>query len=360
MSPSGELIIYANEHEEQGPDGPDPISGSRRKSVRAGEWRHREMVRPGSPTLKPSVEPVGSFAVDEGGTVTLNATGRPPSTRAWLQLFRDTGLGLSDENFDAEFVFDYDDRVVEDYDNLPRMYAGINDAASSLRWFAPQGCNVEVDQHSIDDSSFPGAVKGAAWFRLPVCLPQPPHDPLGQRQSISLNDRISAVRFFCDDYYSAPIAVSWDLNFDGIYETNGTSASFSAASFDGPTVAFVPTRAQHATDTTALGTGKTPFPVTVRNVAPVIRTAAVTDPLGRDLAGGAILAIAGVPVQLAVTFTDPGRADTQTASIAWGDGTTDTSFKTFSDARNGATGQLARRLRLRRAGHVRDRGDHHR
>jgi hypothetical protein len=66
----------------------------------------------------------------------------------------------------------------------------------------------------------------------------------------------------------------------------------------------------------------------------------VTDPLGRDLAGGAILAIAGVPVQLAVTFTDPGRADTQTASVAWGDGTTDTAFKTFADARNGATGQL--------------------
>ena len=121
MSPSGELIIYANEHEEQGPLGHDPISGDNRRAVRAGEWRHREMVRPGSPTLKPSVEPVGSFAVDEGGSVTLTAAGRPPSTRAWLQLFGETGLGLSDENFDKEVVFDYDDRVVEDYDNLPML-----------------------------------------------------------------------------------------------------------------------------------------------------------------------------------------------------------------------------------------------
>ncbi len=339
VSPSGELILYASEHEEQGPEATDPISGSRRKSVRAGEWRHREMVRPGSPTLKPSVEPVGSFAVDEGGTVTLNGLGRPPSTRAWLQLFRDTGLGLSDENFDAEFVFDYNDRVVEDYDNLPRM-GGINDAASSLRWFAPQGCNVEVDQDSIDDSSFPGAVKGLPGFGFPFAYPNLNTILWDNNTSISLDDRISAVRFFCDDYYSAPIAVSWDVNFDGVYETNGTSATFTAASFDGPTFALVPTRAQHATDTTALGTGKTPFPVFVRNVAPVIRSAAVTDPLGRDLAGGAILAIAGVPVQLALTFTDPGRADTQTASIAWGDGVTDTSFRTFSDAHNGATGQL--------------------
>lgn len=65
----------------------------------------------------------------------------------------------------------------------------------------------------------------------------------------------------------------------------------------------------------------------------------MTDPLGRDLNGGTNLAIAGVPVRLSATFTDPGRADTQTASVAWGDGTTDTTFKTFSDARNGATGQ---------------------
>jgi len=155
-----------------------------------------------------------------------------------------------------------------------------------------------------------------------------------------VNNLISAGRFFCDEYYSAPIAVSWDVNFDGTYETNGSSASFSAAFFDGPTIAYVPTLAQHDTDTTLLGTGRTPFPVVVRNVTPVIQTAGVTDPLGRDLAGGAIVAIAGVPVQLAVTFTDPGRADTQSGSVAWGDGTTDTSFRTFADARNGATGRL--------------------
>lgn len=339
VSPSGELILYASEHDEQGPTATDPLTGETRKSLRAGEWRHREMVRPGSPTLKPSVEPNGSFAVDEGGTVTLTGTGRQPSTRAWGQLFRDTGLGLSDENFDSEYVFDYEDRGVEDYDNLPRM-GGINDAASSLRWFAPQGCTVEVDQDSIDDSSFPGAIKALPGLGFPFGYPNLNTILWDNNTSISMDDRASAVRFFCDDYYSAPIAVSWDLNFDDTYETNGSSASFSAVSFDGPTVAYVPTRAQHATDTTALGTGTTPFPVIVRNVAPVIGTAAVMDPFGRDLDGGAIVAIAGVPVHLAATFTDPGRADTQSASIAWGDGITDTSFRTFTDARNGATGQL--------------------
>jgi hypothetical protein len=339
VSPSGELIMYANEHEEQGPLGLDPISGEYRRSVRAGEWRHQAMVRPGSPTLKPSVEPAGSFEVDEGSSVTLNATGRPAITRAWLQLFGDTGLGLSDENFDAELVFDYADRGVENYDNLRVMYPGFNDAASSLRWFGPQACTIEVDQHSIDDDSFPGGYKLLPGFGFPFAYPNL-HTILWDNGPDPLNDRISAVRFSCDAYYSAPIAVSWDLNGDGTYEANGTSASFSAAALDGPTVAFVPARAQHATDTTALGTGTTAVPVVVRNVAPIIRTATVTDALGRDLAGGAIVAIAGVPIQLAVTFTDPGRADTQMGSVAWGAGFTDTVFKVFSDARNGATGQL--------------------
>ena len=194
VSPSGELIIYANEHEEQGP-GTVIHFPEYRRAVRAGEWRHREMVRPGSPTLKPSVEPNGSFAVDEGGSVTLDRDRAPASTRAWLQLFGDTGLGLSDDNFDAELVFDYKDRVVEDYDNLPVMYAGFNDEASSLRWFAPQGCNIEVDQDSIDDASFPGAIKGLPGFGFPFAYPNLNTILWDNNTSISLNDRISAVRF---------------------------------------------------------------------------------------------------------------------------------------------------------------------
>ena len=240
VSPSGELILYANEHDEQGPLGPDPISGQLRRAVRGGEWRHREMVRPGSPTLKPSVAPVGLFAVDEGGTVTLTGTGRPRSTRPWLQLFIDPGLGLSDENFNLELVYDYDDRDVEDYDNLPIMDSALNDEGSSLRWFAPQGCGVEVDEHSSDDTRFPGGFKLLPGLASPFAYPN-----LGLIQwdngTGSPNDQISAVRFSCDNYYSAPIAVSWDLNGDGSYETNGTSASFSAASFDGHR-RFRPTR----------------------------------------------------------------------------------------------------------------------
>ena len=62
VTPSGELIFYATEHDNDGPDG-----SNGRKSVKMGEWRHMDMVRPNSPTLKPSAAVGGPYVVDEGG-----------------------------------------------------------------------------------------------------------------------------------------------------------------------------------------------------------------------------------------------------------------------------------------------------
>ena len=115
VSPSGELIVYSTEHTNQG-----PVDEKDRHTVRGGEWRHREMVRPDNPTLRPTVDaPV--FTVDEGGSRTLVGRGRPPLTRAWLQLFIDDGLGLSDSHFNTEVVIDYDDRNKDDFDDFFKL-----------------------------------------------------------------------------------------------------------------------------------------------------------------------------------------------------------------------------------------------
>jgi len=135
--------------------------------------------------------------------------------------------------------------------------------------------------------------------------------------------------------------LGWDLDNDGVFEESGTSATFSAAHLDGPAMVTVFARAQHPSDTSFVGTGvPMPIRIEVRNVPPVIQSASVTDLLGYDLNGGARPALAGLPIQVDVTFTDPGLADTQTAVIHWGDGTFDTSFEHSSDAYNGATGHL--------------------
>jgi hypothetical protein len=98
VSPTGELILYASQHNAEGPK-ELTSSGDQgdRQTVRFGEWRHVEMVRPGSPTLKPSVETVGSYEVDEGSSVELSAHGKGPITKAWIQLFEHEGAGLTDD-----------------------------------------------------------------------------------------------------------------------------------------------------------------------------------------------------------------------------------------------------------------------
>ena len=76
-SPSGELIFYATEHDNDGPS----------ETLRAGEWRHINMVRENSPTLLPGAVVNGPYAVDEGSTVTLTGSAFPPrsSTRPSLR-----------------------------------------------------------------------------------------------------------------------------------------------------------------------------------------------------------------------------------------------------------------------------------
>jgi hypothetical protein len=145
----------------------------------------------------------------------------------------------------------------------------------------------------------------------------------------------------CEGYYNAHFTLGWDLDNNGSFETTGDSATFSAATLDGPTTATVFARAQHPTDTSPIGTGDPiAVPIEVRNVPPAV-SATVTDALGNSLDGGSPPAILGLPVNVSASFTDPGILDTHTATIDWGDGSPlDTSFATFADSLNGATGAL--------------------
>ena len=233
VSPSGELIVYSTEHTNQG-----PVDENGRHTVRGGEWRHREMVRPDNPTLRPTVDaPV--FTVDEGGSRTLVGRGRPPLTRAWLQLFIDDGLGLSDSHFNTEVAIDYDDRNKDDFDDFFRLLWYFNDEASSWRWFAPQGCTIQASQHDIRDDDFPGRYKtllGQGTVTAATNLDEVQSD----NAPGSMNDMISAVGFSCGTYYTTPVTVSWDLDRNDSYETFGETALFSAAALDGPSTVEIP------------------------------------------------------------------------------------------------------------------------
>lgn len=338
LSPSGELIVYAAEFENDGPVG---VSG--RQTVRFGEYRHRDMVRPGSPTLRPSLDVATTWDVDEGSSIDLTAVGRQAISRAWIQTFEDDGAGSNFPDFgavdsDEWLAVDYPDRDADDFDDFGALRANgvFDENAGSWRWFAPVGCTIRANDFAVVGGGDPGpdtrALAGTGAVIVETDL-----------DDIDFDDDMGSVSFQtdCDDYYVAAIGVGWDLDGNGVFETQGTSTRFDAALVDGPEVLGAAARAQHPTDPTPLGKSRpTPLTIQVHNVAPIVETLVVKDSTGNSLGVDVPVTLPGLPVTLSATFTDPGVADTQAATIGWGDGTVDTTFDTFSDASGGRTGVL--------------------
>ena len=343
VTPSGELLFYATEHDNDGPEGSND-----RGSVKMGEWRHIGMVRPDSPTLSPSVSVGGQFNVNEGGSVVLSALGKPAITKAWIQLFEDPDYSH------RYVVVDYDDRNKDNFDNFERLDPGFfgdvngaTDEASAWRWFAPHGCTLRVNEHSFGDSRFPGKhvrLFGTGRVEEESDL----HGVPDEHGNGFMNDVISSMQFFanCNAYYNAPIGVAWDFNRDGVFEITGQNPVFSAAEVDGPGVHSVQVRAQHPTDLSSLGHSS---PITVellvRNVAPIIESFTLVDSLGFKIGIDVPFALVNLEYSAEGSFSDPGKQDRQTATLDFGDGAIipSSAFDSFSDALGGATGRLRQR-----------------
>jgi hypothetical protein len=352
VSPSGELIIYNGKHDSDTNITVEPSPGFQvtlaRQGVFFGEYRHFRMVREGSPTLRPSVALGEPLMVDEGSTGQLVAAGRPASTQAWIQLFRDTGAR---HTINGDWLpVDYPDRDVGNFAELDRLglgnFVSFAERTSSWLWYAPPGCTISANDYPLRSEHWPGPDTLLLYGTGGV------HEETNLG-TLNFNDDLEGVTFFhragdfdvfdCDAYYSASIEVYWDMGGDGTFGTAGSPVTFSAAGLDGPDMVTVQVRPEHATDKSAqTGVGDAvPVRIRILNVPPIIASASLLDALGYDLDGGSSKAIVGLPVKLALTFTDPGTPDTQTATIDWGDGSPlDTSFETFSDAFGGATGVL--------------------
>ncbi len=229
ITPSGELLFYATEHDNDGPAG----------TVKAGEWRHEDMAREGSPTFLPRAVVNGPYEVAEGGSVSLSGSAEPPITKAWIQLFHDP---------DFRFIYpvvDFDDYDLDDFDDFFTLeLAGTqNDKAQSWNWFAPVGCSIlALDHHegNLDET------------RTLVGTGSVQRDPdlklvLNDGGTDDIDQEIDAVDFLedCDQHYATPIDLRWDLDVDGSYEATGSPVTFNAIAFDGPSEVDVPAQAQH-------------------------------------------------------------------------------------------------------------------
>lgn len=369
VSPSGELIFYGTEYENDGPFELKEDGSAGRRTVRFGEWRHRDMVRRDSPTLRPTVEVDGSFEVDEGSVAILAGKGKAPLTKAWIQLFEDDNAGASlpppVRDRDAWMAVDYDDWGKDNFDDFSQYDArtdtNFNNNAGSWRWFAPTGCTLRAnqDQFYATTGTFPGSQSTTLYGEGRVF-----EDTDLDNNAPSMDDVISSVQFFptaevkypfpdCRAYYNAPISVAWDLDINGVFETAGQNPAFSAAELDGPDVRAVHARAQHPTDTTRLGPGATvAVNIRVRNVAPRVAGLDLVDSLGFKVGGEVPFALVNLEYAAEGSFTDPGKPDHQTAALNFGEGATipHNALDLFGDAFGGVTGRLRQRHTYRTPG----------
>jgi hypothetical protein len=257
-------------------------------------------------------------------------------------------------------VVDYRDRHLDDFDDfhaleyMPRPGGAFthNDKARSWNWFAPVGCSIRATDHhegQVDEAKTlagTGSLQGDGDLAL----------VLNDGGTDDIDREIDAVEFLadCDQHYSKPFELLWDLDVNGSHETKGTLAFFSAAHRDGPSEFHVPVLARHPSGGP---TAQTTATITVRNVKPRLTQFRVTTGSGQQssaqqIQGYELSVLMGLPVTVEAEFTDPGVLDRQTATIKWGDGSVEAqaAFRTFRDALGGATGTVSHTHRYTVAG----------
>ena len=352
VSPTGELLFYATEHANNGPIPQNllglPLEWFLGGTVKAGEWRHRDMVRPNSPTLNPTIKANADYTVDEGDSVSIGATAFPPITRSWAELFS------NDNYFDQYLVIDYDDWNKDDFDNFKELDGAINDITfgfsdlvSSWRYFAPMGCTMRANDNNFGDDGlfgsdpFPGSSTKMLTGTGSVVANPNLNNVLSDDGDHEMNDAVTSFEFFtnCSDYYDSQMVVQWDLDNDGSFEYSGSMANFSASGLDGPDEVTVAVAAVHPVDDRQGDGGVRVF---VQNVAPAIGSFSIVNGSGLQLGVDVAFTLEALPIQLTAAFTDPGLPDHQSATIHWDDGSVenDALFVSFSDAFGGATGQV--------------------
>lgn len=106
-----------------------------------------------------------------------------------------------------------------------------------------------------------------------------------------------------------PLTFAWDLDNDGIFETNGITAMFFATGRDGPDSQTVGLRVNDGTNSATSTTT-----VNIINVAPTIDAIEVTSALDPNAAQSGTVRIWG-------KFSDLGTEDTHAVTVIWDDGT---------------------------------------
>ena len=155
VSPAGELMVYEAPHE----------NGD---VVLFGQFRALDLVSHGSPLLHPTATVEGPVAVDKGSSRLINGQGQQAQTKAFVELFQDSGAGVSLSD-PVWFPIEYDDSAELGSENLQNSFRMLFDPntgpyaspliweeATSMRWFAPPGCTIAATDYPMTSNSWPG------------------------------------------------------------------------------------------------------------------------------------------------------------------------------------------------------------
>jgi hypothetical protein len=320
VSPTGELLFYAFNHDNNGKNG----------TAQAGEWRHEKVTRLDSPTLLPTITLNGPYDVNEGDTVNLSGSAVPPYTKAWMQPVGFTGQYP---------VVDFTDRALDDYDDIDQFayfdladIFDINFRARQWSWYAPVGCSIQT----LDNQdNVLRTVAGTGYVNSDDDLSL----VLNDAGTDDINEQIDEVKFLdnCSLYYNTGVDLGWDLDVSGTYESIGNTVVYSAVSADGPSVISVPVQARHPSGGRI---NQVTADVTIHNVEPIIEQFLLLNDSGQLLNIDIPFVLTGQVVTADAEFSDPGVLDHQTATLNWGDGLVESEadFTTFSDAFGGSIG----------------------
>jgi hypothetical protein len=153
----------------------------------------------------------------------------------------------------------------------------------------------------------------------------------------------------CADYYDQPLLVAWDFDGNGSYEVPGDAVPFDATALDGPDTAELAVRVLQPLDGR---NSRASTRISILNAPPTILSAVLRDPAGHAIGSDVPFALVGLRLTLDGRFRDPGRPDTHTARVVWGDGqaTPHGSLEQFQDSTGGVTGTVVASHRYAESG----------
>ena len=153
VSPTQEMAVYVSDH----------------RTTLFGQYRIRSHARAASPTLRPTASLNTPFAVDEGSSTQLTGQGKAPITKAYVQLFQDTGAGVPHDD-SAWLNVEYEDRSLDHFDHCAASTSATTRLRPVRRHRArpargqgqldpvvrPPGCKIQLNDYPISSDEFPG------------------------------------------------------------------------------------------------------------------------------------------------------------------------------------------------------------